>query len=137
MAAFLRRLGGAREIGGSVVTARLLEALARPGCPLCRVLAAATGHHLEALLDERVTLPQAHREFRASRGFCGEHAWALPPAALAAQSARGTAMLYAPLLAALLDRWPDPRRRRRWLAPEQPCPLCATLGRVSSAYLAE
>ena len=43
MAAFLRRRGGARAIGGSVVTARLLEALARPGCPLCRVLAATAG----------------------------------------------------------------------------------------------
>ena len=137
MAAFLRLRPGAPGVGGSVVTARLLEALARPGCPLCRVLAATAGHHLEALLDERVTLPHAHREFRASRGFCGEHAWALPPAALAAQSARGAAMLYAPLLAALLDRWPDTDRRRRWLTPEQPCPLCATLARSSAAYLAE
>ena len=124
MAAFLRLRPGAPGVGDSVITARLLEALARPGCPLCRVLAAATRHHLEALLDERVALPGAHREFRASRGFCGEHAWALPPAALAAQSARGAAMLYAPLLAGLLHHWPDPRRRRRWFAPERPCLLC-------------
>ncbi len=137
MLAFLRRHRGAAEAGNSVLTARMLDALARPGCPLCRVLAATAGHHLAALLDERVTLPHAHRELQASRGFCGEHAWALPPAALAAQSARGAAMLHAPLLAALLDRWPDPGRRRHWLTPERPCPLCAVLARSAAAYPAE
>jgi hypothetical protein len=133
----IRQFFGPRGVGNSILTARLLEALARPGCPLCRVLATTTRHHLEALLDERVVLPNAHRDFRASRGFCGEHTWAIPPAALAAQSARGAAILYAPLLADLLDRWPDPDQRRRWLVPMRRCTLCVLLAGTTTAYLAE
>lgn len=137
MATIRERLFGAGVAGDSVLTAQLLDALARPGCPICRVRAITTRHHLAALLDERVILPGAHRLLHYSRGFCGEHTWALPPAALAAQSARGAAMLYAPLLADLLRHWPDPARRRRWLVPRRSCPLCRILAGTTTAYLAE
>lgn len=128
---------GQWQPGNSVLTARLLDAVALPGCPLCRVEAATTQHHLEALLDERVTLPEAHQQLLASRGFCAAHTWALLPAALAAQSARGIALLYAPLLNDLLRHWLDPIRRRSWLLPERPCPVCQILARTVPAYRTE
>jgi hypothetical protein len=126
-----------RQPGQSVLTARLLDAMTGSGCPLCRVAGRATQHHLESLLDERVTLPEAHARLLRSRGFCTAHTWALPTAALAAQSARGVALLYAPLLNDLLRHWPDPARRRRWFAPERPCPVCQILDRTEPAYRAE
>jgi len=128
---------GRWQPGNSVLTAQLLDALARPGCPLCRVETITTGHHLEALLDERVTLPDSHHALLASRGFCGEHTWALPPAALAAQSSRGAALLYAPLLLDLLRHWIDPGGPQRWFAPDAPCPLCRILAGTAPAYRAE
>jgi len=134
--AMLRRFERRRP-GQSVLTARLLDAMSLPGCPLCRVTGLATGHHLEALLDERVTLPEAHQRLLSSRGFCTAHTWALPTAALAAQSARGVALLYVPLLNDLLRHWLDPTGRRRWFAPERPCPVCQTLDRTEPAYRAE
>lgn len=123
--------------GQSVLTARLLDAMTLPGCPLCRVAGIATQHHLESLLDERVTLPEAHQRLLGSRGFCTAHTRALPTAALAAQSARGVALLYVPLLNDLLRHWPDPARRGRWFAPERPCPVCQILDRTGPAYRAE
>jgi hypothetical protein len=128
---------GQWQPGNSVLTAQLLDALARPGCPLCRVETITTGHHLEALLDERVTLPDAHHALLASRGFCGEHTWALPSAALAAQSSRGAALLYAPLVLDLLRHWPNPTIQRRWFVPDEPCPLCRILVGTAPAYRAE
>lgn len=128
---------GGWQPGSSVLTAQLLEALARPGCPLCRVEGVTTRHHLEAMLDERVTLPDAHHELLASRGFCHEHTWALPAAALAAQSSRGIALLYAPVLTDLLRHWLAPTERRRWFVAEQPCPLCRILVGTAPAYRAE
>ena len=126
-----------RRPGQSVLTARLLDAMALPSCPLCRVAGLAMQHHLETLLDERVTLPEAHRRLLSSRGFCTAHTWALPTAALAAQSARGVALLYVPLLNDLLRHWLDPAARRRWFVPERPCPVCQTLDRTEPAYRAE
>jgi hypothetical protein len=130
------QLGGWQP-GSSVLTAQLLEALARPGCPLCRVEGVTTRHHLEAMLDERVTLPDAHHELLASRGFCHEHTWTLPAAALAAQSSRGVALLYAPVLTDLLRHWIAPAARRHWFVAEQPCPLCRILVGTAPAYRAE
>ncbi|HEY8597403.1 MAG TPA: hypothetical protein VIL85_03165 [Thermomicrobiales bacterium] len=128
---------GRWQPGNSVLTAQLREALARPGCSLCRVETVTTRHHLEALLDERVTLPDAHHALLSSRGFCGEHTWALPPAALAAQSSRGAALLYAPLLLDLLRHWTDPGGPQRWFLPDAPCPLCRILVSTAPAYRAE
>lgn len=133
----VRQRFGQWQPGNSVLTARLLDALVQPGCPLCRVEAVTAQHHLEALLDERLTLPDAHQRLLASRGFCAEHSWALLPAALAAQSARGIALLYAPLLNDLLRHWLDPTLRQRWLRPERPCPVCQILDRTVPAYRTE
>ena len=132
-----RRRSERWQPGQSVLTARLLDAMTLPGCPLCRVAGIATGHHLETLLDERLTLPEAHRRLLSSRGFCTAHTWSLPTAALAAQSARGVALLYVPLLNDLLHHWLDPASRHRWFAPERPCPVCQILDRTEPAYRAE
>ena len=128
---------GGWQPGSSVLTAQLLEALARPGCPLCRVEAVTARHHLVAMLDERVTLPDAHHELLASRGFCHEHTWTLPAAALAAQSSRGVALLYAPVLTDLLRHWLAPAKRLRWFVTDVPCPLCRILVGTAPAYRAE
>src|SRR5689334_14569242 len=40
MVALVRRIFGGRRAGSSMLTAQLLDALARPGCPICRVIAA-------------------------------------------------------------------------------------------------
>jgi len=67
--------------------ARLLEACARPGCPVCRCLGEDSARHLAALLHEHVTDPEVRTALRASRGLCNWHAGmlqSLPNAAFGA-----------------------------------------------------
>ena len=66
---------------------RLLEACARPGCPVCRCLGEDSARHLATLLHEHVTDHEVRTALRASRGLCNWHAGmlqALPGAAFGA-----------------------------------------------------
>jgi len=76
--------------------ARLLEACARHGCPVCRCLGEDSARHLAALLHEHVTDLEVRAALRASRGLCNWHAGmlqGLPGAAF------GAAVISADLLA--------------------------------------
>jgi len=55
----------------------LREALAQPGCALCRLRARTADQVVEAMLWEQVNDPGLRRRVRQARGFCHEHAWLL------------------------------------------------------------
>jgi len=55
----------------------LRDALAQPGCVVCRLKAEATERYLDGLLWENVNDPGLRHELRRARGFCHEHAWGL------------------------------------------------------------
>lgn len=55
----------------------LRDALAQPGCPLCRLETRVAERYLDFLLWERVNDPELRQNLRQARGFCREHAWML------------------------------------------------------------
>lgn len=52
----------------------LRDALAKPGCPICRLVSDAVAHYLETLLYENVNDPGIRADLRRSNGFCPHHA---------------------------------------------------------------
>lgn len=115
---------------------RLVKACERPGCPVCRCLAADARQYLERLLYEQVTDPGMRRQLYASWGFCNWHAWLLRETS---DPAFGSAILSDDLLRLAIQRFersadrPSPRRRglRGWLRRlgAQGGPLAARLYR--------
>jgi hypothetical protein len=76
--------------------ARILDACAARGCPVCRCLGEDSARHLSTILHEHVTDPEVRAALRASRGLCNWHAGMLqgvPDAAF------GAAIISADLLA--------------------------------------
>jgi len=55
----------------------LRDALAQPGCAVCRLKANSVEQFLDTLLWERVNDSGTRRDIRQARGFCREHAWKL------------------------------------------------------------
>jgi hypothetical protein len=53
------------------------DALAQPGCAVCRLKADAAERFLDGLLWENVNDPGIRSNIRRARGFCHEHAWGL------------------------------------------------------------
>ena len=53
----------------------LLEALEKPGCPVCRFMAEYSRSYLTAFFYEQVNDVGIRRKLRHSRGFCNWHAW--------------------------------------------------------------
>ena len=51
------------------------DALAKPGCPLCRLTTASVLQYFAALGYEQVNDVEARDELRANGGFCRRHAW--------------------------------------------------------------
>jgi uncharacterized protein DUF6062 len=51
------------------------DALAKPGCPLCRLTTASVLQYFASLGYEQVNDVEARDELRASGGFCRRHAW--------------------------------------------------------------
>lgn len=137
MRELFERFFGARPHGDSLLTARLEDAFAYAGCPVCRLVAETTRRGLEALLYENVNDPGTHRVLLASRGYCTEHTWALVPASEAVHSRIGVAILFERLLADLLRQRERVERVSRWLQPAAPCPACVTNRATADAYLAE
>jgi hypothetical protein len=133
---------------------RLVEACARPGCPVCRCLIAESRAYLGALLYEQVTDPETRRALRLSWGFCNWHTWMLPDVA---SSAFGAAILCEDLVTRAVRRTQRPRRGLRlgavgrWLAAlvgrrrrpalveaharRAPCPACVDTAQTQERYL--
>jgi Family of unknown function (DUF6062) len=132
---------------------RLVEACARPGCPLCGCLRELATRHLGAVLAEHVTDPVSRARIAAAGGFCAAHAAALrrmPEAAL------GTAIVYGALVEAAC-RWLDAaartvgkaERRGGWRvllgrgrrtrgalrARRERCPVCLELGAAERSHV--
>lgn len=79
----------------------LVEAIAQPGCPFCRIAARSVVRALDALSFERVNDPRTQEEFRQALGFCARHAWQwleMPT------SAQGAAILYRAAIRFALER---------------------------------
>lgn len=113
----------------------LIETFPRPGCAVCTLLLRDVEHHIDGILYEFVMEPEMHRKFRASRGLCNTHGWAMlrPGAEL------GIATLYERILSDLIDdlRAVNPAENGRSLArrllrqesagpldADAPCPVC-------------
>jgi|YelNatPaOPRAMG01_1025707.scaffolds.fasta_scaffold41834_3 hypothetical protein len=122
----------------------LKEALAQPGCPLCRLAREAVGRFLAHLLYENVNDPGVRSELTLARGFCNLHAWQLEEEG----DALGTAILYRNILGALvellercLQRSKRLRQSRRVgalrtiLQPQRPCPACRARENAEAVYI--
>lgn len=132
--------------------ARLLEACAERGCPVCRCLGEDSARHLAMLLHEHVTDLEVRRALRASRGLCNWHAAMLrelPGAPF------GSAILSADLLGRERARIEARRRAarargaglatlRRWLRrgtpaatarPRRRCLVCDGVNAAERRYL--
>jgi Family of unknown function (DUF6062) len=136
--------------------AGLVEACARPGCPVCACLREVAARHLGAVVAEHVTDPLTRTRLTEAWGFCAAHAAALreiPDAAL------GTAIVYQGLVERAC-RWLDAtaaavethdgrrswrslvgHRRRGWRLGSAPrprrerCPVCVELAAAERSHL--
>jgi hypothetical protein len=53
----------------------LRDAMALPGCPICRLNVRAAESFIDGLLWEMVNDPDARQDIRQAQGFCHNHAW--------------------------------------------------------------
>jgi len=135
----------------------LRDALALPGCPVCRLAARDAGRYLDGLLWEHVTDPGVRAKVRRAQGFCRDHARLLDRAG----ASLGVAILMQDLLRGVLEtlegvrfQAPPALSRRRAqetldpgqpsaataelvarLTPEDPCPACAHASEGEAGYL--
>ncbi len=135
----------------------LREALAQPGCALCRLRTRTADQVVEALLWEQVNDPALRRRVRLARGFCHAHAWLL----VRQGASLGVAILLRDVLQDLLDetaeapfRPPPALSLRRAqealdrsrpsqateelvarLEPRGPCPVCRQVEAMEEVYL--
>jgi hypothetical protein len=77
----------------------LIEAFAKPGCAVCRLLERDVARLLDSILYEYSTDRGMQARFRASRGLCGRHGWQLSRS----NNALAMAVLYEQSLHEALD----------------------------------
>ncbi len=128
----------------------LVAALAKPGCPICRIVGQAVHRYLDGLLYENVNDVGVRARLRAAHGFCHSHAWE----AAALKDAFGMAIIYRDVVSTLseeldkgvrtprlptsglLRREPRPGQfLARRLAARRPCPACSVQDEVTDATL--
>jgi hypothetical protein len=110
----------------------LLEACARPGCPLCQVSLAFVRSYLDSTMYERVNDSGVRAALRDARGYCNTHAWMLTEGH---GVVLGTALIQRDVLNTALaatDVAPLGRGARQYaqdilrrLRPTAECPACA------------
>jgi hypothetical protein len=133
--------------------ARLLEACARRGCPVCRCIGEDSARHLATLLHEHVTDPEVRAALRASRGLCNWHSGMLqelPGAAFGAAIVSADLLARERVRAEALGRAFSGRRSRlaalrRWLGRAEPsgktsrrpqrCLVCDSVETAEGRYL--
>jgi hypothetical protein len=127
----------------------LLEACAKPGCPVCRLSEQVVNRYLDAIMYENVNDPGTREQLHRSLGYCSEHAWRLPDTGGGASL--GIAIIYRDLLRRAMGELENARfapanklslrRAQEFLDPEKPtvateavvrrlqpeaeCPACA------------
>jgi hypothetical protein len=135
----------------------LRDALADPGCPVCRLMARSTERYLDGLLWESVNDPGVRDKLRQAQGFCHEHAWQLNRAG----ASLGVAILMHDVLGSVLGAMESARfqalpaeslrRAQESLDRSQPaaatadlvarlsakaeCPACIQVGQMEEIYL--
>jgi hypothetical protein len=145
----------------------LRDALAQPGCAVCRLKADAVDRFLDGLLWESVNDPDRRREIRQARGFCHRHAWSLVRVSASLGVAIITRDVLQSVLAAMESatfqatspwsiRWTPQRWLQEALDPGQPaapswataevvarlepqatCPACVWAEKMEGVYLSE
>jgi hypothetical protein len=129
-----------REMSGvDIFSYELVEALSRPGCPVCRVMESSEVRDMTNFVREGWQDARASLRFVTAGGFCRSHAWLFHGVAAEAHTGVAIAHLYGRLLAQDLDvaqkisgRLLRPSRlcrsRRRELASalqrRMACPAC-------------
>jgi hypothetical protein len=135
----------------------LRDALAQPGCPVCRLKTESAEQFLGSLLWESVNDPEVRYDIRRARGFCHEHAWGL----VRDDASLGVAIITRDVLQSILGTLEaasfqalpvlslrrthealDPKQPRAataelvaQLAPQAPCPACAQAETMEDIYL--
>jgi hypothetical protein len=135
----------------------LRDALAQPGCPVCRLKADAVTRFLDSLLWESVNDPGRRREIRLARGFCPPHAWSL----VRTSASLGAAIIARDVLQSVLTTvesasfqaspsWSVSRVHEALdsskptaataelvarLGPQSTCPACVWAGKMEGIYL--
>ena len=135
----------------------LRDALAQPGCAVCRLKADSADRFLDGLLYESVNDPGIRREVSQARGFCYLHAWGL----VRAGRSLGVAILLRDVLRSTLadlERTPfrapallsvrrvqealDTRQPAAATAelvarlePQAPCPACVWAEKMEGIYV--
>lgn len=100
-----------------------MEALEKPGCPLCRLACEASRRWLQSLFHEQVNDVATRQRLRRAGAFCSRHT----ADALGIGDPLGSSILYADLVRNALERFPQD-----W-APA--CPLCEQEARKSQAMM--
>ena len=135
----------------------LRDALAQPGCAVCRLKADSAGRFLDRLLWESVNDVSSRHRIRQAQGFCHAHAWSL----VRAGASLGVAIIMHDVLGSVLTAlesavfqaaapWSvrrvhetlDPRRPAAATAeavarlePQAACPACEWIEKMESLYL--
>ena len=142
---------------GAMSFFELRDALAEPGCALCRLKIDSADRFLDTLLWESVNDPERRREIRRAQGFCHEHGWTL----VRATASVGVAIITRDVLQNLLKILDEAafqglaslslRRLQEAvdlkqpsvatadlvskLEPKAPCPACVWAGKMEDIYL--
>lgn len=135
----------------------LRDALAAPGCPVCRVSNVAVEAFLDGLIYEKVNNPVLRQAMREARGFCARHAWGL----VRHGAALGSAIMMRDVLRTLQRTLTEARYRStpmfsltrvqesvnpqqprastaeivEALSPQSPCPVCADEAKVEAGLI--
>jgi len=136
----------------------LRDALALPGCPICRVSSEAVNRYIDGLIYEKVNDPGLRSALREARGFCQRHAWGL----VRHGAALGTAIMMRDVVRALQRTLAESRFRNvpllslsrvqetldaqqprsstaeavAALKPQSPCPICTHETEVEGGLVA-
>ncbi|HVA90089.1 MAG TPA: hypothetical protein VNL71_09620, partial [Chloroflexota bacterium] len=98
----------------------LLDALGKPGCAVCAIVARTRWRYLDSLAYENVNDPGVRANLRESFGFCTRHAWYFVDTV---HEVFGAAIIYRDLLHTVQGLTAG-ASSRGVLDPSAPCPAC-------------
>jgi hypothetical protein len=98
----------------------LLEAMEKPGCAICTLVARTRWRYLDSLAYENVNDPGVRAKLRDAHGFCNRHAWYFVETV---REVLGAAIIYRDVLHTLQGLSVNPHGRVA-LEPPGRCPAC-------------